>query len=143
MRIKRFAEARPTVPGQVWVLLLVTVATAIGGLAALGHPGVRRRLQRAVLAGTTAVLALTLVTMHDLDRPFDGLVRSSPRRCWTSHGESPPCPPVPRRRARRTAAPSRGSDEFPIVRTVEFPARAAGPAATPSLNHTKTTAKQP
>jgi hypothetical protein len=40
MRIKRFAEARPTVPGQGWVLLVATVATTIGGLAALGHPGV-------------------------------------------------------------------------------------------------------
>jgi hypothetical protein len=78
MRIKRFAEARPTVPGQVWVLLLATVATTIGGLAALGHPGVRRRVQLAVLFGTTAVIALTLLIMHDLDRPFDGLVRIAP-----------------------------------------------------------------
>jgi hypothetical protein len=78
MRIKRFAEARPTVPGQVWVLLLATVATTIGGLAALGHPGVRRRVQLAVLSGTTAVIALTLVIMHDLVRPFDGLVRIAP-----------------------------------------------------------------
>jgi hypothetical protein len=100
MRIKRFAEARPTVPGHVWVLLLATVATAIGGLAALGHPGVRRRVQLAVLAGTTAVLALTLVIMHDLDRPpFDGLVRIEPtamldvarRISALPFGAAPPC----------------------------------------------------
>jgi hypothetical protein len=35
-------------------------------------------VQLAVLSGTTAVIALTLVIMHDLDRPFDGLVRIEP-----------------------------------------------------------------
>jgi hypothetical protein len=77
-RIKRFAVARPTVPGQVWVLLLAAVSTAIGGLAAFGHPGVRRRMQLAVLIGTTVVFGLTLVIMYDLDRPFVGLVRIEP-----------------------------------------------------------------
>lgn len=77
-RIQRFGEARPSVPGEVWVLMLVTVSVAVGGLAALGHPGVRRRVQLAVLAGTTVVFGLTLVIVHDLDRPYDGFVAIQP-----------------------------------------------------------------
>ena len=98
-RIERIDEARPSVPAPVWVLLMVTVAAAAGGLAAFGHPGVRRRMQLAVLVGTTAVFALTLVVVHDLDGPYDGWVRIEPtailevarRIAALPGGEAPPC----------------------------------------------------
>jgi hypothetical protein len=83
----------------VWVLLLVTVSAAVGGLAAFGHPGVRRRMQLAVLAGSTVVFGLTLVVVHDLDRPYDGWVRIEPtamldvarRIAALPGGEAAPC----------------------------------------------------
>jgi hypothetical protein len=98
-RIKRIDEARPSVPGPVWALLAATVAAAIGGLAAFGHPGVRRRIQLTVLATTTLVFAFTLGVVQDLDRPYDGLVRIEPtemqdvarRIAGLPGGELPPC----------------------------------------------------
>ena len=77
-RIERRSEARPTVPEEIWALLLTTVAVTIGGTAALGHPGVRGRVQLAVLAGTTLVFGLTLLVIHDLDRPYTGPARIEP-----------------------------------------------------------------
>lgn len=99
MRIERIKEARPSVPGPVWAVLAMTVAAAIGGLAAFGHPGVRRRLRLVVLTGTTLVFASTLVVVHDLDRPYDGAARVEPtamleaarRIAALPGGESPPC----------------------------------------------------
>ena len=85
-RIQRIQEAQPSVPGPVWVVLMVAVSAAIGGLAAFGHPGVRRRMQLAVLAGTTVVFVCTLVVIHDLDRPYDGLVRIEPTAMMTVAG---------------------------------------------------------
>jgi hypothetical protein len=89
------------VPAPVWALLLMTVAAAVGGLAAFGHPGVRRRMQLAVLVGTTVVFGLTLVLVHELDRPYDGWVRIDPtvmldaarRIAALPGGEAPPCTP--------------------------------------------------
>lgn len=77
-RIERLDQARPSVPGFVWLLLLVTLAATVGGLAALGHPTARDGVQFAVLAGTTVVFALTLMMIYDLDRPYDGLARVEP-----------------------------------------------------------------
>jgi hypothetical protein len=73
----------------------------LGGLAAFGHPGVRRRMQLAVLVGTTVVFGLTLVLVHELDRPYDGWVRIDPtvmldaarRIAALPGGEAPPCTP--------------------------------------------------
>ena len=98
-RIERIQEAQPSVPGLVWVALMLTVGAAVGGLAAFGHPGVRRRMQLTVLAGTTLVFAFTLVVVHDLDRPYDGPVRIEPtamrdaarRIAALPGGEAPPC----------------------------------------------------
>ena len=77
-RIERLAQARPSVPALVWVLLLVTLAATVGGLAVLGHPGARDGVQFAVLAGTTVIFALALTMIYDLDRPYDGLARVEP-----------------------------------------------------------------
>ncbi|RTL69125.1 MAG: DUF4239 domain-containing protein [Pseudonocardiaceae bacterium] len=77
-RIERVAEGRPTVPGEVWVLMVVTLAAVVAGLAAYAHPHVRRSTQVAVVAGSAVVFALTLWLLHDLDRPYDGLVRTEP-----------------------------------------------------------------
>jgi hypothetical protein len=77
-RIQRSNEARPTVPTEVWILLLFTVAVMIGGGTALIHPNVRPTVQYALLAGTTLVFGLTLLITHDIDRPFDGWARVPP-----------------------------------------------------------------
>jgi hypothetical protein len=60
------------------VLLLVTLAATVGGLAAFGHPGARGRVQLAVLIGTTVIFGLALVLAYDLDRPYDGPTRIEP-----------------------------------------------------------------
>lgn len=77
-RIERLDQAQPSVPVEVWVLLLVTLAVTVGGLAALGHPGARGRVQLAVLIGTTLIFGLALVMVYDLDQPYDGLTRIEP-----------------------------------------------------------------
>ncbi|RBY74907.1 hypothetical protein DQ238_21025 [Geodermatophilus sp. TF02-6] len=77
-RIERADEARAAVPGVVWALMLITVAISLAGPAALGHPGVRTRVQVAVLVGTTVVSGFTLLVIHDLDRPYDGLAAIGP-----------------------------------------------------------------
>lgn len=82
-RILRADEGRPTVPGEVWALMLVTVAIMVGGLAAFGHPAVRPGVQLAVLIGTTAVFGLTLLVVHDLDRPYDGSASIEPTAILT------------------------------------------------------------
>jgi hypothetical protein len=99
MRIHRIKEGQPSVPAPVSAVLAVSVAAAIGGLAAFGHPGVRRRMQLVILAGTTLVFALTLAVVHDLDRPYGGFARIEPtamlnaeRRIAASPGgQLPPC----------------------------------------------------
>lgn len=77
-RIRRINEGRPSVPTEVWILLLVTVVIMVAGLAALGHPAVRTSIQVGVLIGTTVVFGLTLLVVHDLDRPYDGLAKIEP-----------------------------------------------------------------
>ena len=86
-RIQRFEDGRPSVPDVVWVVLLLTMALMIGGLAALVHPGVRTMVQVVVqvvvLAGTTVVFGLTLLVVHDLDSPFSGPARVEPTAMTT------------------------------------------------------------
>ncbi|MDD7939498.1 DUF4239 domain-containing protein [Actinomycetospora lutea] len=98
-RIQRFEDGRPSVPTVVWVVLLLSMAVMIGGLAALVHPGVRTGVQVAVLAGTTVVFGLTLLVVHDLDRPYSGPARTEPtamidvqRRIAALPGETVPVP---------------------------------------------------
>ena len=77
-RIKRSNEARPTVPDELWALMVLTVAVMIGGFSVLTHPSVRRGVQYALLAGTTLVFGLTLLITYDIDRPYDGFAKVSP-----------------------------------------------------------------
>ncbi len=77
-RIQRSQQARPSVPDEVWVLMLVTVAVMIGSAAAFTHPSVGRGPRWALLAGTALVFGLTLAVTYDIGRPFDGLIRVSP-----------------------------------------------------------------
>jgi hypothetical protein len=77
-RIGRLDEGRPSVPMEVWILLIVTVAIMLAGMAALGHPGVRTGTQLGVLVGTTVVFGLTLLVVHDLDRPYGGAAAVQP-----------------------------------------------------------------
>jgi hypothetical protein len=68
----RLAEARPSVPEVVKILLLVTVAAMVLGMAAFAHPHVRRGTQLAVAVGTAAVFAFALLVVDDLDHPYGG-----------------------------------------------------------------------
>lgn len=96
-RIQRFEDGRPSIPTVVWVLLLLTMATMIGGLAALVHPGVRVAVQVAVLAGTTVVFGLTLLVVYDLDHPYSGPARVEPTAMLTVERriDALPIGPVP------------------------------------------------
>jgi hypothetical protein len=91
-RIQRFEDGRPSVPNVVWVLLLVTIAVTIGGLAALVHPGVRAAVQIGVLAGTTLVFGLSLLVVQDSTIPIAVPPGWSRRRCSTPSAGSPRCP---------------------------------------------------
>jgi hypothetical protein len=68
----RLAEARPSVPEIVMILLLVSVAAMVLGMAAFAHPNVRRRTQLALAIGTAGVFAFTLIVIDDLDHPYGG-----------------------------------------------------------------------
>jgi hypothetical protein len=105
----RLDEGRPSVPGTIYALLLVSVAIMLAGMAALAHPSVRRGVQLGVLVGTTVVFAFTLIVIRDLDRPYSGTAKIEPAamrdadaRIATLHGSdtTPPCDasgrPIPR-----------------------------------------------
>jgi hypothetical protein len=96
----RLDEGRPSVPGTVYALLLVSVAIMLAGMSALAHPSVRRGVHLGILVGTTVVFAFTLLVIRDLDRPYSGSAKIQPaamrdaeRRIATLHGGevAPPC----------------------------------------------------
>ncbi len=99
-RIQRSQQARPSVPDEVWLLMLFTVAVMIGSSAAFTHPSVGRVPRWALLAGTAVVFGLTLAVTYDIGRPFDGVVGVSPTAIQSvdvrlSHlpdgSQAPPC----------------------------------------------------
>lgn len=74
----RLAEAEPSVPGVVTVLLVLCVAVTIGGTAALAHRRMRPGLRYGLIAVTALVFTATLLVIFDLDRPFGGLAAVKP-----------------------------------------------------------------
>jgi hypothetical protein len=68
----RLAEGRPSVPDIVRILLLVSVAAMVLGMAAFAHPSVRRGTQIALAIGTASVFAFALLVVDDLDHPYGG-----------------------------------------------------------------------
>lgn len=74
----RLAEAEPSVPGVVTVLMVGGAMVILGGMSALASPSVRPRLQVALVVTTGLVFAATLVVILDVDRPFGGLASIEP-----------------------------------------------------------------
>ena len=71
-RLSRLAEADPTLPsGLVWLMILAVVVS-IFGLAMFMKADSGRRTNVAVLLIFGAIVGGTLITIIDLDRPFDG-----------------------------------------------------------------------
>jgi hypothetical protein len=95
----RLANAEPSVPGLVTVLLVLCVAVTIGGTAALAHRRMRAGLRYGLIAVTAVVFTATLLVIFDLDRPFGGLanikptgLRSVEQQLGNSPlGANPPC----------------------------------------------------
>ena len=77
-RAGRLAEAQRSVPVSVTLLLIVSVAIVIGGLAALTSRRARLSYALPVLAATVIIFAGTLVVIIDLDRPFGGAASIQP-----------------------------------------------------------------
>jgi hypothetical protein len=74
----RLAEAAPSVPGVVTVLLVLCVAVTIGGTATLADRRMRPGLRYGLIAVTAIVFTATLLVIFDLDRPFGGLAQIQP-----------------------------------------------------------------
>jgi hypothetical protein len=95
----RLAEAEPSVPGLVIVLLVLCVAVTIGGTAALAHRRMRAGLRYGLIAITTVVFVATLLVIFDLDRPFGGIANIEPTEMRNVEqqlgasplGANPPC----------------------------------------------------
>ncbi len=77
-RSRRLTEARPAVPTELKVLLVLTAATGILILATFTLGSVNRRVQISVLAVLAGVFVLFLSLIIDMDRPYDGLVNTPP-----------------------------------------------------------------
>jgi hypothetical protein len=77
-RLARLSEADPSLPqGMVW-LMYGSILASIFGLAMFMKPGHGRRTNVALLVIFGALIGGSLVTIIDLDRPFDGINRIEP-----------------------------------------------------------------
>jgi hypothetical protein len=77
-RLARLSEADPSLPeGLVW-LMFGAVAVSVFGLALFMKPGHGRRTTIALLVIFGALVGGSLMTIIDLDRPFDGINRIQP-----------------------------------------------------------------
>jgi len=110
----RLAEAEPTLPDVIVGLLIFCVALVVGGFAALADPRIRRSVRAAVLGSTALVLGLTLVTIADVDRPFDGLAAVEPDALRTAERYIARLPSAGPRRATAMVAPA--APQAPEVR---------------------------
>jgi hypothetical protein len=95
----RLAEAEPSVPGVVTVLLVMCVAVTIGGTATLAHRRMRAGLRYGLIGITAVVFTATLLVIFDLDRPFGGIASIKPTEMRVVEqqlgasplGANPPC----------------------------------------------------
>ena len=71
----RLVQARPTVPTELELLLLMTSALAVLGIAAFTLPYVSRRTQIGALAVLTTVLGVVLISIVDLDTKYEGFIQ--------------------------------------------------------------------
>ena len=77
-RSRRLTEARPAVPTELKVILVLTATTGILILATFTLGSVNRRVQISVLTVRAGVFVVFLSTIIDMDRPYDGLVSTPP-----------------------------------------------------------------
>jgi hypothetical protein len=73
-RSKRLTEARPAVPTELKVLLVITAALGILVLATFTLGSVNRRVQIGVLVVLAGVFVTFLSVIIDMDRPYDGFI---------------------------------------------------------------------
>lgn len=77
-RSRRLTEARPSLPGPVFAVLVLAAAVGVFALATFTLPYVARRVQIPVLVLLAVMLALLVACTRDLDRPYDGVLRIEP-----------------------------------------------------------------
>ena len=77
-RQKRLGEARPTVPGALFLLMVLSVAVTLGLFGAVTARSVGRGVHIVIVVATAVVLAATLTLVRDLDQPYGGALRRSP-----------------------------------------------------------------
>ena len=95
----RLAEAAPSVPAIVTLLLIACVAITVGSTAAFADRRIRPSLRWTLLGITTLTFTVSLLVILDLDRPFGGVARIDPTAMraveeqigTTSFGANPPC----------------------------------------------------
>ena len=95
----RLAEAEPSVPGIVTVLLIGSVVITVASTAAFADRRIRASLRWTLLVITALIFTASLLVIIDLDRPFGGVAKINPTAMRdveqqigaTSFGANPPC----------------------------------------------------
>jgi hypothetical protein len=77
-RQERLGEARPTVPGALFVLMIFAVAVTLGMFGGVTERSVGRGVHLVIVVAAGVVLAATLMLVRDLDQPYAGALRRSP-----------------------------------------------------------------
>jgi hypothetical protein len=77
-RQKRLGEARPTVPGALFLLMVLAVAITLGTFGVVTARSVGPVVHAVIVVATGVVLAATLTLIRDLDQPYSGALRRSP-----------------------------------------------------------------
>lgn len=76
VRQERLASARTSLPTLLWVVVIVGAAIVIAFSYLFGTPAATPAVL--MIAALTATIALTVVTLAALDRPFSGEIRVQP-----------------------------------------------------------------
>jgi hypothetical protein len=77
-RQERLGEARPTVPGALFLLMVFAVAVTLGMFGAVTERSVGRGVHLVIVGAAGVVLAATLMLVRDLDQPYAGALRRNP-----------------------------------------------------------------
>jgi Protein of unknown function (DUF4239) len=77
-RLERLAQARPTVPGALFLLMVLAVAVTLGVFGVVTERSMGSGVHSVIVVATGVVLAATLALIRDLDQPYAGVLRRSP-----------------------------------------------------------------
>ena len=77
-RQQRLGEARPTVPGALFLLMVLAVGVTLGIFGVMTDRSVGRGVHAVIVVSTGVVLATTLTLVRDLDQPYSGALRRNP-----------------------------------------------------------------